>query len=115
MAVNYPASARARLRRGLLGRKRRRLRVGGVVLVGGELAREDVQPHHRPGLARTDLDEVAELVGEPEAAATLLGEAGTQPPDQLVFYPTAVLHLGDKAAVLPPEAQRPGAAAVHDA
>src|SRR6478752_5316972 len=81
----------------------------------GLLARDEVQANRRAYLTGANLDEVAELVGEPEATPALLGDAGTEPPDQWLLDPAAVLDLDQQSASLPPEPQHASAATVHDA
>src|SRR4051794_364186 len=79
----------------------------------GALTADQVQPHHRPPLAGADLDEVAELVGKPKPAATLLREVWAQPSNQRLLDPAPVLHLGKQPAILDPEAQDAGSAPVR--
>src|SRR5690349_12793485 len=81
----------------------------------GGLAGEQVQPHRRALIPGADLDQVAELVGEPEAAAALLRDVGAQPAHQWLLDPTLVFDLGQQPALLVPEPQLAGAAPVHDA
>jgi hypothetical protein len=68
-----------------------------------------------PAAPERDPDEVAEAVCEPQPAAALLGDPGTQAPHQRLVDRAAVLHLDQQGPVLGPEAQRPLAAPVHDA
>src|SRR3954469_25788826 len=73
------------------------------------------QPHDVAVGQRADLDEVAELVGQPQAPAGAVFELRAGAAGQRLLEAAAVADLADDHAVLVPDAQRALAAAVADA
>ena len=81
---------------------------------GASLAEPHVQPHDASVGERAHLDEVAELVREPEPAAARVAERGALAPDERVVDAAGVPDLADDGVVVAPDVQRPLAAAVAD-
>src|SRR5690606_19549189 len=74
-----------------------RLRAAAVAAAG-----PDVQPHHRAGGRGPQLDEVAHLVGDPQAPAAHVPGGRTDPPGQRVGHPATIADLHDGGAALAP-------------
>src|SRR6188768_4494972 len=74
-----------------------------------------LQTHCGAELARANLNQVAELIDEPKAAAALLGGRRVQPAGEGLVDPAPVLELDQQALALPPGAQGARTAAVGNA
>src|ERR1044071_227447 len=75
----------------------------------------DLQAHGRTGRTGADLNQVAELIREPEPAATFLRDRRSHLPCERRGDPTGVLDLDREAPPLQPGAQGAAAIAVDDA
>ena len=71
-----------------------------------------MEPDDAAAGERTNLDEVAEPVRQPEAATAVPVVGGLHPPDERVLDPPRVADLADERVGFPPDAKRPGPAAV---
>ena len=61
--------------------------------------------HDRPAVTGSDLDEIAQLVHDPQAVAAELFRRRVPPPDQRIDDRAAIGHLAHDAAALGPEPQ----------
>src|SRR5204862_3826067 len=90
----------------------RNARGGGDALA---LVEVKMDAHHAAAGEGAHLNQVAELVHEPEAVAPYLPQAGRLAPCERRVDLAAVAHLGNERVVLDPRAQDAAAAAVADA